>query len=101
MNQYIKKYLADRGITLVPEIEMPGHAKPLTVRYPEVFGDNHIGQICPGMPDVFRALETLIAEVCEMFPDAPYIHIGCDEVPTVKWENCELCRRFMQENGLY
>jgi len=98
--EYIKKYLADRGITLIPEIELPGHAKPLTVIYPEIFGGSHIGQVCPGIPKVFQALETLIDEVCELFPAAPYIHIGCDEVPAVKWEKCELCRRFMVENGI-
>jgi len=97
---YIRKYLADRGITLVPEIEMPGHARPLTVTYPEFFGGSHIGQVCPGMPKVFNALEMMIDEVCEMFPDAPYIHIGCDEVPAVNWENCELCRKFMEEKGI-
>lgn len=98
--EYIVKYLDDRGITLLPEIEMPGHASPLTEKYPEVFGANHNGQVCAGMHDLFGALDTLISEVCELFPNSSYIHVGCDEVNTVKWEECDLCRKFMEENGI-
>lgn len=98
--EYIGKYLADRGITLLPEIEMPGHATPLTEKYPDIFGANHNGQICAGMHNLFGALDTLISEVCELFPSSPYIHVGCDEVNTVKWEECDLCRKFMEQNGI-
>lgn len=96
----VKKYLHDRGILLLPEIEMPGHARPLIANYPDKFGSNHKGTVCPGHEGVFEALDTLISDVCDMFPDAPYIHIGCDEVQHSVWNDCPKCRTFMQEMNI-
>ncbi len=95
----LTEYLRDRGIMLLPEIEMPAHARPLAERYPDRFGD-HKKMICPGHPGVFEALDELIGDVCDVFPDAPYIHIGCDEADYGRWEECPKCRAFMRENGI-
>ncbi len=96
----VARYLADRGILLVPEIEMPAHADVLVARYPDLFGSAHGNMICPGCPGVFDALDTLIGEICDMFPNSPYIHIGCDEAEYSKWDECPDCRKFMEEHGI-
>ncbi len=96
----LKAYLADRGILLLPEIEMPAHANMLVHKYPDIFGGAHDDMICPGHPGVLEGLDTLIGEVCDLFPDAPYIHIGCDEAQYAKWDDCPACQRFMEENGI-
>jgi len=97
---YLRKYLSDRGLLILPEIEMPGHCEMLGAFYPEIFGGSHIGTVCLEHEEVFDGLKTLIGELCEMFPEAPYIHIGCDEVRRDSWENCPHCQAFMQKNGL-
>lgn len=94
------EYAKNRGITLLPEIEMPSHASALTNSYPEVFGSRHGGMICPGKDGVFEALGALIGEVCDMFPDSPYIHIGCDEAPHREWAACPECSAFMKREGI-
>ena len=96
---YLRKYISDRGLLILPEIEMPGHCE-MFVLHPEVFGGSHAGTVCLEHEEVFDGLDTLISELCEMFPEAPYIHIGCDEVRHDSWENCEHCRAFMEKNGL-
>ncbi len=95
----LTSYLTDRGILLLPEIEMPAHADVLVHTYPEIFGE-HDNMICPGHPGVLEALDSLIGEVCDLFPTAPYIHIGCDEAQYTKWDDCPLCRKFMEEHQI-
>ena len=92
-------YAAARGITLLPEIEMPSHADPLVHYYPEIFG-KHGGMICPGKAGVFEALDTLIGEVCALFPASPYLHVGCDEAPYALWDECPDCRAYMDGHGI-
>lgn len=93
-------YCAERGIALLPEIEMPAHTGALITHYPEVFGAPHGDMICPGHPGVFDALDVLIGEVCGLFPNSPYLHIGCDEAPYASWERCPACRAFMKEHDI-
>ena len=95
----IRKYLSERGITLVPEIEVPAHCEALPARYPELFG-SHRGMVCPGHKGAFDAVHALIDEVCALFPDSPYIHFGCDEARYEDWDDCAECREFMREKGL-
>ena len=96
----LRRYARARGITLLPEIEMPSHAAPLTYFYPDVFGQHENGLICPGKDGVFDALDTLIGEVCELFPDSPYIHVGCDEADYRVWDDCDKCRAYMNAHGI-
>ena len=82
------KYADQRGVTLVPELELPGHAGPLVGAFPEVFGfkDAKTGKYgYAGMFNIFSEkaapiIETLIGELCDVFASSPYIHLGGDEV---------------------
>jgi len=87
------------GITLVPEIDLPGHAAALLTACPELacptnrdpagwFRGRDV--LCVGNPETLRFAETLVGELCDAFPDAP-IHIGGDEVPETVWDECPLC----------
>lgn len=113
----LKRYAADRGVVLVPEIECPGHALPLNRAYPEVFANrldgetdefrNESGEVydtnallCAGSERAMEGLYTLIREVTEMFPDSPYINIGGDEANIALWEKCPDCRAYMERNGI-
>ncbi len=106
----IVKYAADRFITVIPEIEMPGHAVAAIASYPwlsctgkelevqtrwGVFDD----VFCAGRDTVFVFLEDVLAEVAGIFP-SEYIHIGGDECPKVRWENCPACQKRIKEEGL-
>ena len=115
MNAYAKS----RGITIIPEFEAPGHAKMLTTTYPEVFANTlpggvgapeiktEMGEtirahsiICGGSSVTNDAVRTLLTEVCEMFPDTPYIHIGGDEANFKVWNYCDTCKEYMREHNI-
>ncbi len=103
-------YAAARGVMVIPEIEMPGHATAAVAAYPflacglkekyevacswGVFEDG----FCPKQT-TFTFLEDVLREVAEMFP-APYIHIGGDECPKVAWKQCPHCQSLIREKGL-
>jgi hypothetical protein len=82
------KYADERGVTLVPELETPGHSGSARGAMPEVFGYVDAGTkavVDQGMmnianPRIYGALETIIGEMCEVFGSSPYFHLGCDEV---------------------
>ncbi len=113
----LRAYAKARGVVLVPEFECPGHAPLLTRAYPEVFKDkstaedggfyNEQGEpissddlLCAGSAAAEEGVKTLLSEISEMFPDAPYLHIGGDEANIALWARCEACKRYMAENGL-
>ena len=93
----IVAYAAERHITVVPEIEMPGHSKAALAAYPELsclggpievatrFGPTW-DVFCPGKESVFTFLEHVLDEVMALFPP-PFIHIGGDEVLKRRWKN--------------
>ncbi len=99
-------YAAARGVIAFPEIDVPGHASAFLSAYPEIFRDNIDPDkrggniICAGSPETEKAVERLIDEMCELFPDAPYIHIGGDEAMIASWKNCSVCRKYMEERGI-
>ncbi len=106
----IVRYAAERHITVVPEIEMPGHALAALAAYPrlsctggpfDVANDWGVFKdiFCAGNDDTFRFLETVLDEVIALFP-AEYVHIGGDEAPKYRWEHCAACQRRMREEGL-
>lgn len=105
----IVAYAAERFITVIPEIELPGHAQAAIAAYPElgctgkpvevatkwgIFEDVY----CPSEA-TFTFLEDVLSEVIALFP-SEYIHIGGDECPKVQWEQSELCQKIIQEEGL-
>lgn len=106
----IVQYAADRYVTIIPEIELPGHSQAALSAYPElgctggpyeaatkwgVF--EHV--YCAGKEDTFRFLEGVIDEVTELFP-GEYIHIGGDECPKTSWEKCPHCQKRMKTENL-
>lgn len=106
----IVAYAASKYITVIPEIEMPGHAMAALAAYPElsckpdttyeVTGTWGIFKevYCP-KEETFRFLEGVMDEVMELFP-SQYIHVGGDECPKTAWENCAHCRALIKELGL-
>ena len=102
-------YAKKKFVTVIPEIEMPGHALAALTAYPElsctggpfevathwgVFND----VFCP-KESTFDFLENVLAEVMELFP-SEYIHIGGDECPKLRWKNCYHCQTKIKELGL-
>ncbi|MBO6879870.1 family 20 glycosylhydrolase [Winogradskyella sp.] len=105
----IVAYAKKRFVTVIPEIEMPGHAQAAIAAYPElgctgeqievvtkwgVFEDIY----CPN-EKTFTFLEDVLDEVIELFPST-YIHIGGDEAPKTRWKNCEHCQALIKTEGL-
>lgn len=102
----IVQYAKERHITVIPEIEMPGHCNSALVAYPHLsckgqeiaIGDDGwdaytqvTGRLpyCAGKPQVYAFLKNVLAEMSEIFPD--FLHIGGDETPGSKWDDCPLC----------
>ncbi|MBA7648813.1 hypothetical protein ES703_56603 [subsurface metagenome] len=106
----IVEYAKSRYITIVPEIEMPGHAGAALAAYPELsctggpfevmtkWGINE-DVYCAGNEKTFSFLEDVLLEVIELFP-SEYIHIGGDECPKARWEECPKCQARIKENNL-
>ena len=103
-------YAAERFITVVPEIEMPGHSMAAIRSYPELSCDKQpVGNfytwgspdivLCPGSEFTFQFLEDVIAEIAPLFP-GQYVHIGGDECKKVRWEKCPACQARIAAEGL-
>ena len=95
-------YAADRYITIIPEIEMPGHSDEVLAAYPELkcsHNPERQGELCIGKEDTFTMMQAIVDEVIEIFP-SEYIHIGGDEASKENWKLCEDCQRRMAEEGL-
>lgn len=98
----IVAYAAERHITVIPEIEMPGHSEEVFAAYPELSctGKPYTsGEFCVGNEDTFTFLENILEEVMDIFP-SEYIHIGGDEASRKSWENCPKCQKRMADEGL-
>ena len=121
----VVKYAADRYITIIPEIEMPGHASAAIAAYPQLScfpGEStlidpttpwagprtgkQVQQTWGVFPDVFAPtdytftfLENVLDEVMNLFP-SKYIHIGGDECPKTNWKRSAYCQQFMKEHGI-
>ena len=103
-------YARERFVTIVPEIEMPGHCTAALAAYPElsctggpfsvapgwhVFKDVY----CAGNDRTFEFLQDVLTEVIALFP-GPYIHIGGDEVPKDRWRECPRCQKRIKDEHL-
>lgn len=106
----IIKYAADRYITIIPEVDMPGHMMAVLAAYPElgctggpyetamrwgIFEDI----LCAGNPKSYEFLEAVLDKVCDLFPSR-YIHIGGDEAPRTRWEKCPKCQAIIAKEGI-
>ena len=98
----IVKYAADRYITIVPEIDLPGHMQAALAAYPEfgcTGGPYKVWQkwgisddvLCAGNDKVLAFIDNVLKEVTQLFP-SKYIHVGGDECPKVRWKDCPKCQ---------
>ena len=106
----IVAYAAERYITIIPEIDLPGHMIAAMSVYPElgctggpykVWGIWGVADdvLCAGNPKTLEFLKTVYGELCDIFP-SKLIHIGGDESPRVRWKTCPKCQAKMKELGL-
>ena len=102
-------YAKTRQVTIIPEIEMPGHSQAAIAAYPELGCSGEQVEVatkwgvfdevyCP-KESTFKFLEDVIDEVVALFP-GKYIHIGGDEAPKTNWKNCEYCQKLIKKEGL-
>lgn len=103
-------YARSRYITVVPEIEMPGHCQAALAAYPELSCSGGPFKVatewgimndvfCAGSEETFIFLQNVLTEVIDLFP-GEYIHIGGDEVPKIRWRNCFRCQTRIKTEGL-
>ena len=103
-------YAAERGVSVIPEIEMPGHSAAAIASYPELScsgtkttvpsgGDTGPNILCAGKENTFTFIEDVLTEVMSLFP-SKYIHIGGDEANKPEWRRCPYCRARIDEHGL-
>lgn len=92
-------YAAKRHITIIPEIEMPGHSEEVVATYPEFSCNGKGSDLCPGKEATFKFLENVLDEAMEIFPSR-YIHIGGDEAGKGEWKTCPDCKKRMEQEGL-
>jgi len=106
----IVAYAGSRYVTVVPEIEMPGHSMAALASYPELGCEGKGYEVgtrwgvysdvyCAGNERVFEFLENVLSEVIDLFP-SEYIHIGGDECPKTRWKACPKCQARMEAEGL-
>lgn len=114
----IVAYAQDRSITIVPEIDVPGHSGAALSAYPEFSCEKHIQDppnstlwngvvdplkvnlnYCAGQESTFHFLEDVFTEVMALFPST-YIHVGGDEVDKSYWKKCPVCQQRMKDNNL-
>ena len=98
----IAAFAAARGIEIVPEIDVPGHARALTEAFPELACDPaHPGsELCIGKPGTMAFLQRIWDETLALFPASRFVHIGGDEASVGNWQACPHCQAAMRENGL-
>lgn len=95
-------YAAERHITVIPEIEMPGHNEEVMSTFPELACDHHIDRpndLCIGNPETSVFLKNVLTEIFSLFP-SEYIHIGGDEAAKNTWGKCSRCRQLMEREGI-
>ncbi|MBR8536212.1 family 20 glycosylhydrolase [Carboxylicivirga sediminis] len=106
----IVEYAKERHITVIPEIELPGHSLAALAAYPQlgcIGGPYEVATrwgvfedvICPGKESSYAIIEDILTEVADLFP-GQYIHIGGDECSKIRWRNCKHCQARMKANEL-
>lgn len=106
----IVRYAADRNITVIPEVDLPGHMVAALAAYPELGctgGPYQVWQqwgvsedlLCAGNEGTYRFIEDVLGELTDLFP-SQLIHIGGDECPKERWEQCPKCQAKIKELGI-
>jgi len=104
------KYAADRFITIIPEIDMPGHIQSALAAYPELGCTGgpypvctHFGVIkevlCAGNPKALQLAKDVVNDIMDIFP-SEYIHLGGDECPKDRWKECAKCQQKIKDLNL-
>jgi hexosaminidase len=104
------RYAADRFVTIVPEIDMPGHSQAIVASYPELacgLGPHYVATggktsdntLCPAKEETYRFVKGLLNEVLPLFP-GPYFHVGGDECNKRLWKDNPLCQELMKKEGM-
>ena len=107
---HLVEYASQRGVAIIPEIDLPGHSLAIGKVYPEVLcpvevdtsrsaGYSTQNVWCVAREENYQLLEDILGEVCDIFP-SEYIHIGGDEVDTSYWERCPHCSALYQREGM-
>lgn len=95
-------YAKERHITIIPEIEMPGHSEEVFVAYPQLscsgipYKDS---DFCAGNEETFTFIDDVLSEIVELFP-SEYIHIGGDEAGKSAWKTCPKCQKRLKDQNL-
>ncbi len=92
-------YASQRHITVIPEIEMPGHSDEVTATYPKLSCSGKVytnGDYCAGKESTFAFLQNVLNEIIDLFP-SHYIHIGGDEASKDGWRKCDSCQKRMKK----
>ena len=108
--RHVVDYAAARHITILPEVEMPGHAQAVLAAHPElscnggpfeVWNDWGISEevYCAGNEATFAFLEDVLDQVIDLFP-GDYVHIGGDECPKARWRECPRCQQRIKDENL-
>lgn len=106
----IVKYAQERYITIIPEVDLPGHMLAALAAYPEMGCTGGPYEVCPrwgvfedvlciGNDKTMQFLEDVMSEIIEIFP-SEYVHIGGDEAPRTRWEKCPKCQARIKAEGL-
>lgn len=106
----IVKYASDRFITVIPEVDLPGHFMAAIAAYPELSCRGEGGEpritwgvedivMCPGKETMFNFLDDIFREMVPLFP-GKYFHIGGDECPKTSWKNCPTCQKRIVDEHL-
>ncbi|WP_291529012.1 glycoside hydrolase family 20 protein [Bacteroides sp. UBA939] len=106
----IVKYAQDRYITVIPEVDLPGHMLAALAAYPELGCTGGPYEVCPlwgvfddvlcvGNEKSMQFLEDVMSEIAEIFP-SKYIHVGGDEAPRTRWKACPKCQALIKREGL-
>lgn len=97
----IVKYAAERFITIIPEIDMPGHSRAAIESYPDLgCSDSRWSNVmCPGKESTYQFVDGMLTEVMDLFPSHT-IHLGGDEVETRQWRNSPDCQKLMKQEHL-
>ncbi|PSU31959.1 beta-N-acetylhexosaminidase [Photobacterium lutimaris] len=106
----IIRYAADRGIMVIPEIDIPGHSRAAIKSLPALLADPDDKSVyrsiqgysdnvlSPALEGTYTFLAQVLDEICDLFP-APYLHIGADEVPAGAWTDSPACHALMGKHG--
>jgi len=100
--QDLEIYARDRGVAILPELDVPGHASAILSAMPDLFANKPGGGnvVCPGREAVYQALDVLVGEMAAIFRASEYLHVGADEAKIGPWNTCVDCQSYRAQHQL-